>query len=196
MNYSEAAKTCLERKDYAGYLDNSRRKYAQTGMPEDKRAVDAAEKTCSLHRDITELLKKEHAGHYEVLGVSRNASHEDIERAYKMLVMKFHPDRTKISESSTATALIQKAYHVLGNPEKRRAYDAGGQQASRHTHPDPMQNVFYQFRYPQTQDPFGYAAFYQQMYMQRPRRGQPEIREFDARAAFVIIVVLLFLILQ
>ena len=63
---------------------------------------------------------------YEVLEVSEKASQEIIEKAYKTLAKKYHPDLQDASEKKNAEAMMKKineAYEVLGDKEKRRAYD-------------------------------------------------------------------------
>ena len=66
--------------------------------------------------------------HYSTLGVLRNASSEDIKRAYRKLAMKHHPDRhTGVGaklRAETQFKAIQTAYDVLGSVDKRRYYDA------------------------------------------------------------------------
>lgn len=59
---------------------------------------------------------------YETLGVSKNASSDDIKKAYKKLAMKHHPDR---GGDSDKLSKINEAYTVLKNPEKRKQYDHG-----------------------------------------------------------------------
>jgi molecular chaperone DnaJ len=68
--------------------------------------------------------------YYEVLGVSRNASQDQIKQAYRKLARKFHPDVNpgdKTAESKFKE--IQEAYDVLGEPESRRRYDQFGKAA-------------------------------------------------------------------
>ena len=65
--------------------------------------------------------------YYEVLGVNRDASEEDIKKAYRKLAMKYHPDRNPGSkEAEEKFKEAKEAYEVLCEPEKRRAYDAYG----------------------------------------------------------------------
>jgi molecular chaperone DnaJ len=65
--------------------------------------------------------------YYEVLGVNRDASEEDIKKAYRKLAMKFHPDRNPDSKDGEEKFKEAKeAYEVLSEVEKRRAYDAYG----------------------------------------------------------------------
>lgn len=63
--------------------------------------------------------------YYAVLGVSRDASTEDIKRAYRKLARQHHPDVAG-AESAEKFKDIAAAHDVLSNPEKRRAYDMGG----------------------------------------------------------------------
>src|SRR5688572_11688211 len=65
--------------------------------------------------------------YYEVLGINKDASDEDIKKAYRKLAMKYHPDRNpdgKDAEDKFKEA--KEAYEMLSEPEKRRAYDAYG----------------------------------------------------------------------
>jgi molecular chaperone DnaJ len=65
--------------------------------------------------------------YYEVLGVNRDASDEDIKKAYRKLAMKHHPDRNPDSKDAEEKFKEAKeAYEVLSEAEKRRAYDAYG----------------------------------------------------------------------
>lgn len=66
--------------------------------------------------------------YYQILGVPRNASDEEIKKAYRRLAMQYHPDRNPGREkwANEKFKEINEAYAVLGNPEKRRQYDQFG----------------------------------------------------------------------
>ena len=64
---------------------------------------------------------------YEILGVNRDASDEDIKKAYRKLAMKHHPDRNPDSKDAEEKFKEAKeAYEILSEPDKRRAYDSYG----------------------------------------------------------------------
>ncbi len=64
--------------------------------------------------------------YYEVLGVSKDASADEIKRAFKKLAIKYHPDRNKAPDAQAKFSEINEAYQVLSDPEKRQAYDNFG----------------------------------------------------------------------
>lgn len=66
--------------------------------------------------------------YYEILGVPRGASNEDIKKAYRKLAMQFHPDRNPGKEkwANEKFKEINEAFGVLGNPDKRKQYDQFG----------------------------------------------------------------------
>ena len=64
--------------------------------------------------------------YYEVLGVTRSASADDIKNAFRNLARKYHPDVNKADDAEEKFKEINEAYGVLSDPDKRAAYDRYG----------------------------------------------------------------------
>ncbi|PLV58331.1 molecular chaperone DnaJ [Thermotoga sp. KOL6] len=73
-------------------------------------------------------MRREKKDYYEILGVPRNATQEEIRRAYKKLVKEWHPDRhpENRKEAEQRFKEIQEAYEILSDPQKRAMYDRFG----------------------------------------------------------------------
>lgn len=67
--------------------------------------------------------------YYELLGVSKNASLEEIKAAYRKQALKWHPDRNKSPEAGERFKKINQAFEVLSDPKKRAIYDQYGSAA-------------------------------------------------------------------
>ena len=68
--------------------------------------------------------------YYEILGVSRNASADEIKKSYRKLAMKFHPDRNRgDSKAEKKFKEVSEAYDVLKDPQKKSSYDQFGHAA-------------------------------------------------------------------
>ena len=95
--------------------------------------------------------------YYEILGIGRSASSEEIKKAFRALAMKHHPDRNPQSkkESEEKFKAISEAYEVLSDPDKKSAYDkfghaglegafksGGGFNWSDFTHYDDLSDIF------------------------------------------------------
>ena len=64
--------------------------------------------------------------YYEVLGISRDSTEEDIKKAFRKLALKYHPDRNKDKDASEKFKEVNEAYQVLIDPDKRAKYDRFG----------------------------------------------------------------------
>ncbi|RZF48766.1 hypothetical protein LSTR_LSTR012743 [Laodelphax striatellus] len=97
--------------------------------------------------------------YYRVLDVSKQASTEDIKKAYRKLALKWHPDKNPDNpdESNKKFKEISEAYEVLSDEKKRRVYDQYGKEGlglgdrgrsrGRHHGQDPFHDMMYEFHF-------------------------------------------------
>ncbi|GIW61349.1 MAG: integrase [Patescibacteria group bacterium] len=67
--------------------------------------------------------------YYQILGVPKTATQDEIKKAYRKLALEYHPDRNKSKEAEEKFKEINKAYEVLSDPQKRQMYDQYGSAA-------------------------------------------------------------------
>ena len=102
------------------------------------------------------------SNYYEILGVSKNATADEIKKAYRTLAFKYHPDRNQGNAAAEEKfKQISAAYDVLGDEAKRRQYDMGSYSDSYSTAGSQSQQQYqrqYQYTY---QNPFGDENFWE-----------------------------------
>lgn len=77
--------------------------------------------------------------YYQILGVTKNATDDELKKAYRKLALKWHPDKNQSNqeEASKKFKQISEAYDVLSDPEKRKIYDTYGEEALKTGVPPP-----------------------------------------------------------
>lgn len=85
--------------------------------------------------------------YYQTLGVSRDATAEDIKKAFRKLARKYHPDVSKAPDAEARMQEVNEAYAVLSDPEKRAAYDqvGRGRQPGEDFRPPPHWDAGFEF---------------------------------------------------
>ena len=134
--------------------------------------------------------------YYKVLDIDKNATEEDIKKAYRKLARKLHPDlNPNDKDAHKKFQEINEANEVLSDPEKRKKYDAYGENWQ---HADQFENARKQQQYSNQQQPFGqnyeqsfgdddeggFSGFFESMFGSRSasKRKQPAYRGQDFNA--------------
>ncbi|MCR4369300.1 MAG: DnaJ domain-containing protein, partial [archaeon] len=116
--------------------------------------------------------------YYEILGVPKGASHEEIRKAYKSLAKKYHPDISKEEDAEHKFKEVQHAYSVLGDEKKRKNYGQFGSDAERFQGAGGFSGYGAEgFDFSDMFDSFGFGAGFSEMFgqgfgRQGPQRGR------------------------
>ncbi len=129
--------------------------------------------------------------YYEVLGVSREATKDEIKKAYRKLALKYHPDRNPSPEAEEKFKEISEAYAVLSDAEKRRQYDMFGHAGieGHYTYEDLFKGVDFSDIFRDLGFDFGFEGFsdfFSSFFGGRRRTETRETRGRDLRFDLVI----------
>lgn len=127
--------------------------------------------------------------YYQIMGVKKDATQDEIKRAYRKLARKYHPDVSKEADAEAKFKELGEAYEVLKDPEKRAAYDQLGSQyrAGQEFRPPPDWDAGFEFRDfgGAEHDMGGFSDFFESLFGGAARRAQPggarRTREFRMR---------------
>ncbi|TNN03466.1 hypothetical protein fugu_000495 [Takifugu bimaculatus] len=154
------------------------------------------------HQDAVRRIKQ-CKDFYEILGVQKDASEDELKRSYRKLALKFHPDKNHAPGATEAFKAIGNAYAVLSNANKRRQYDQCGDEKSNPSRqgpakgnfepdisPEDLFNMFFGGGYPQS-----HANGYTNGRMRNPRRERRERQGDGGLALFVQVMPILILVI-
>lgn len=123
--------------------------------------------------------------YYETLGIERNATQDETKRAYRKLARKYHPDINKSPDAEEKFKELAEAYEVLGDPEKRAAYDQLGQnrRTGEEFQPPPDWNAGFEFSSADSGAAHEYSDFFEHVFagMRRHEQHPGGGAEFHAR---------------
>lgn len=127
--------------------------------------------------------------YYKVLGVDKNASEEDIKKAYRKLARKLHPDlNPNDKEAHKKFQQINEANEVLSDPEKRKKYDQYGQDWKHAEQFEQQRNQQQQYHYDGGEqfaggDEGDFSSFFESLFGNRGSSRQTKFRGQDYNAA-------------
>ncbi|MEM2856493.1 MAG: J domain-containing protein [Candidatus Nitrosocaldaceae archaeon] len=115
--------------------------------------------------------------YYEILGVDRNASKDEIKQAYRKLALKYHPDRNKSPDAAERFKEISEAYAVLSDDEKRKIYDTYGYEglSGRYTQEDIFKNVEFDLEEIFKDLGFGFGNIFDNLFRREFKRREREV---------------------
>ncbi|WP_087068286.1 DnaJ C-terminal domain-containing protein [Cyanobium sp. NIES-981] len=118
--------------------------------------------------------------YYETLGVGREASEEEIKKAYRRLARRYHPDISKEEGHEELFKAVSEAYQTLSDPEKRQAYDQlGRHRPGEEFHPPPEWDT--RFWQGQPYREVDLSELFEQMGFRASQRRQPGGGDFPIR---------------
>lgn len=121
----------------------------------------------------------EYKDYYKIMGLAKDASADDIKRAYRKLARKYHPDVSKEKDAEARFKELGEAYEVLKDPEKRAAYDQLGSnwQAGQDFRPPPgWQGGFQQHGGSGQASPADFSDFFEELFGRAQAQGRAQGR--------------------
>ncbi|MGJ8697066.1 MAG: DnaJ C-terminal domain-containing protein [Verrucomicrobiaceae bacterium] len=115
--------------------------------------------------------------YYEILGIKKDATHDEVRKAFKKLARKYHPDVAEDKDTAEDKFKeINEAYEVLGDQEKRKKYDTLGPDWQNAGHARPQQDASgYEYEYTGT----GFSDFFEQMFGAGARPGPGSFHSYS-----------------
>lgn len=116
-------KTEYEKKEFASKQNRDYEKYHSEWNADDEDFFGEKKQTKEAQEFRKMLQESRLPNYYATLGVSNDATQEEIKAKFRQLAKEYHPDKTKNQKTSEIFAEITKAYEILSDEEKRKTYD-------------------------------------------------------------------------
>jgi curved DNA-binding protein len=112
--------------------------------------------------------------YYQIMGVARDVSQDELKRVYRRLARKYHPDVSKEANAETRFKEVQEAYEVLKDPQKRAAYDQLGSnwRQGQEFRPPPDWGRNFEFSNASFGEEGGFSDFFSSLFGQHPGGGR------------------------
>jgi DnaJ family protein B protein 12 len=102
------------------------RKHKGKKREEEEEATPAAREYTAEQLEVVRQVKKHTRDYYQILGLEKDCSVEDVRKAYRKLSLKVHPDKNKAPGAEDAFKAVSKAFQCLSDAESRKRYDLVG----------------------------------------------------------------------
>ncbi len=121
--------------------------------------------------------------YYQTLGLKRDATQDEIKRAYRRMARKYHPDVSKEDNAEAHFKDVQEAYEVLKDPEKRSAYDQFGKdwKAGQEFHPPPDYEPGFEFHGGGFTNDAAFSEFFESLFGRSRDHGRAAGSGYRAR---------------
>ncbi|XP_041829505.1 dnaJ homolog subfamily B member 12b [Melanotaenia boesemani] len=188
--------------DFSGVSGPRQRESTGEDARPDEKPSDTSKPFTSEQLDAVRSIKQ-CKDFYEILGVQKDASEDELKRSYRKLALRFHPDKNRAPGATEAFKAIGNAYAVLSNANKRQHYDQCGDKRKHPSStcsdngnfepdisPEDLFNMFFGGGYPSSN-----AHVYANGRMRNQRRERRERQQDGGLALFAQVIPILILVI-
>ncbi|KAI5169628.1 DnaJ-like protein subfamily B member 12 [Pancytospora epiphaga] len=122
-DYRKKSIECFDRADYDGHVRYAKLQHQRTQSKEDQKSYERALENRELYKEMQEIINSDQEDYYGILGVNEKTPVTEINKSFRKLAFKYHPNKTGVEGATEAMRIIQKAYFEINTEEKKAAYD-------------------------------------------------------------------------
>lgn len=119
-------------KSFNGSTSSSRGNSSSSGIDPTLPKTETSGRSFTPEQEAgsKKILLQAKSSHYEVLGISKKATADEIKKAYRKLALKYHPDKNSAPSAEAAFKAVSTAFDCLSDPSKRETYDQYGHEST------------------------------------------------------------------